>query len=141
MSESLSWGLVALSALFLCLVYGLLRRYLQLKQREMLHKERLGAIAKAQPVPGEVFKETGWRSSVSLRLATAPGMKIAGFVGFVLLFSGAGLWAGLSFLPEYYVLHDFWSLGLIGVALGLGLLAYAFFFEKLTKPKPPPPPN
>jgi hypothetical protein len=137
MAANLRWDLVALSALFLYLIYGLLRLYLHLRlrmrQREMLYKERLTAIAKGQPLPGRGASEARRKVSLWLRLATAPGMKIASFVGVVALGAGVGVGAGLRFLPDCYVLHDFWSLGLIGVALGLGLLLYALCSRRLTQ--------
>ncbi|HEX4960635.1 MAG TPA: hypothetical protein VF173_07330 [Thermoanaerobaculia bacterium] len=136
MPEYISWGLVALSALILWFAYRLLRLHLHLRnrwaQREMLYKERLSAIKAEQPLP-EGAEESESRVSLPIRLATAPGVKIASFVGLVLLFSGAGVWAAFGFLPERYVLHDFWSLGLICVALGVGLLIYALCSTALTK--------
>lgn len=137
MSEQLSWAFFALSVLFLYLVYGLLRFYLQLrvrsKQRELLHKERLTAIAKIQPPPAADPSELGGRESLLVRLAGSPPLKVISFFGVALLTSGFGVCAGLWLLPEYYVLHDFWSLGLIGVAFGLGLIIYVLCYRQLTR--------
>lgn len=133
MSVYLSLALFSLSVIFVWLLYSFLRLYLQFRRRELLHKERLSATAKGQPPPAADPSGLGGNESLLGRLASSPPLKIASLFGIVLLTSGCGVCAGLWLLPDCYLLHDFWSLGLIGIALGLGFIIYALCYRQLTR--------
>jgi hypothetical protein len=136
MPENLSWGLIAVAALLLCLVFNLLHLYLRLhhkaKRREILSKERLAAISSGRQV-ADVVEETDWRASLSKRIVDASEFKFPLYAAIVALSSGIGVGLAFGLLPECYVLHDYWSFGFIGAAPGLGLLIYTLCLKPWNK--------
>ncbi len=124
------WGyLFVLSVLLLWILQCYLRLHFQSRSRGFLYKERLAAMGAGQPgPPAEPFALEGG-NPLLVRLAAGAPKKVLSLLGTVSLGLGAGVSAGFRCLPDVYVLHDFWSLGFIGVATGLGLIIYVIFYR------------
>ncbi|MBS1827236.1 MAG: hypothetical protein JST93_18110 [Acidobacteria bacterium] len=102
---------------------------------DLIHKERMQAIEKGLPYPElppyaiedeeEGDKHVHWKP-VSPR-------RIAG-VGVVVILGGAGALTALIISQDHY-LQSLWSMGLIPIFLGVGLLLYAWINRKAETPQ------
>ena len=108
-------------AFFCLLVWYLLSRR-RLKIMEFKHKERLAALEKGVPAPEWPELETKRRRSFTETMikwrGSNPRWALGAGAFFVLLGIGLSIAFYLSDKPE---LKEIWSLGFIGVFLGLGL--------------------
>lgn len=120
-------------AFFLLLLWHLLNVKKQ-KILELRHKERMAALEKGVPAPEWPELESRPRREFRMewRRVTRENPRWALGAGVVLIFLGFGLAAAflISTDPEF---HRIWSLGLIGVFLGAGLVLQHF----LTRPGKP----
>lgn len=140
-------SLIAILALALILATWLVVRQQNLRLRQMRHHERLAALAEAAKAgqtpsregdptmsetttqspattdPAEQWKDpatyTHWFRVTTLGLA------------FLLLFGGAGMLAAFIIVPDAE-LQKLWSLGLIPIMAGVGLLLFSLVSGKLT---------
>ncbi|MFN7932875.1 MAG: DUF6249 domain-containing protein [Bryobacteraceae bacterium] len=101
---------------------------------DLIHKERMQAIEKGLPYPElppyavedeEGDKHVQWRP-VSPR-------RIAG-LGIVVILGGAGTLTALIISQDKY-LQSLWSMGLIPIFLGVGLLLYAWINRNAETPQ------
>lgn len=121
------WAALVLVWIFGMLGLSLLRRQLErrhaLRRREMLHRERLAALEHGQPIP-EVL-ELGDEELPSAAGDPHRARQVAlRRLGMVLGAAGAGATIAL-YLSSDADLHALWSLGLIPIFVGFGLLLAA----------------
>lgn len=135
MSEDLVFSIAALAALVLITSAWLLSRHVRdaklLRLREMAHRERLAALERgiesSIPRPDE-FELEPPRPFPLDRLVLGAGI--------VLTSGGVGTMAAYRLIPrtrEMAGMQELWTLGLIPVALGLGLLLYAWISRRLDR--------
>ena len=114
---------LALAVIF-ALVWGL--KYLQVRkrreEREMVHRERMLAIEKGIPLP-EIppVEENGTAALAHYRKDLLPRISLG--CGILLVFLGLGVIAALQISPIPEA-HQAWSMGIIPLMLGVGLLIY-----------------
>ncbi len=102
------------------------RSHLRFKLRQMAHEERLAALHKHPELVQEVLRTM---QAPTLSTADSPDhqlLRMRSFslvTGLVFLFGGAGILAGLIISPRES-LNSVWSLGLIPILIGVGLLLY-----------------
>ncbi len=114
----------ALLAFFLGAFY-LKQKKLQQK-REFLHRERMLAMEKGIPLPELPEADEAQDQLVLARIAQSTSGFFRNFplgLGLVLLFGGAGVVTALRMSPKDEF-QDFWTLGLVPVFLGVGLILY-----------------
>ena len=114
---------LALAVVF-ALLWGL--KYLQVgkrqKEREMVHRERMLAMEKGIPLP-EIppVEENGTAALAHYRKDLLPRISLG--CGILLVFLGLGVIAALQISPIREA-HEAWSMGIIPLMLGVGLLIY-----------------
>ena len=136
MEQAYFWTLVGLAWVFGWATIWYLRRNAvesrALKQREMLHRERMAAMEKGVPlpeIPADDDAAPAWLQPEAERLRAAWLWRIALVLGLLSLFTGIGMCAGFYWAPDRNF-HAMWSIGMIPAMAGVGLLLYAALASK-----------
>ena len=105
-----------------------------MKLRELLHIERMAAITNGVPLP-EIPTEDeaipGWVQPEAERLRAVWLRRMALVLGLLALFTGVGMCAGFYWSPDRNF-HVMWSLGLIPMMAGVGLLLFVVIASKFS---------
>jgi hypothetical protein len=120
--------LLLVLVIFGCVGYGMLKRYLLdqslVKQREMVHKERITAMEKGLPIENlQSVVESPTITSPSQEKVLVWVRLVSLFFGLFLILAGAGTCIAF-YISELSDLRDAWSVGLIPVLAGVGLLLF-----------------
>jgi hypothetical protein len=120
--------LLLVLVIFGCVGYGMLKRYLLdqslVKQREMVHKERITAMEKGLPIENlQSVVESPTITSPSQEKVLVWVRLVSLFLGLFLVLAGAGVCIAF-YISELSDLRDAWSVGLIPVLAGVGLLLF-----------------
>jgi hypothetical protein len=149
--ELLRTGLFFLLLLLGLIMLSIWRRHLreskQLRLREIIHTERMKAMESSLPLPAANDKrlEELWGNLADAGLgashATQSGMfwvrLLALCLGLTCLLGGIGVAVAFLTVPRLGVaplLWNFWSLGLIPVFIGIGLLLFYHLSRSLARP-------
>ena len=128
---------IASEALALVWVFGwvaffLLLRMMALKKHlvklELIHRERIAALEKGVPMPELPDYDVPSGPSFLARLSVNPRWPLG--LGALLVTTGIGVCAALVLSGDPYH-QQVWSMGLIGVFLGVGF----FLYYALTRPR------
>ncbi|HEX4954609.1 MAG TPA: DUF6249 domain-containing protein [Thermoanaerobaculia bacterium] len=127
MQEEFFWSIFGACFVFLwaLIIIGQqrFRSRRDLKERELLHAERLAALEKGVEVPAYTpAPAVDWAGSALPRLALA--------VGLLLVFTGAGILVGFYFAPEDGF-RSMWTVGFIPALAGVGLSLYSLLHRFL----------
>ena len=129
-------ALIGIALLWLCVrfAYFVVRRHGGARFREMLHKERMTAMANNVTLPDSDSRqlldgERGLAFSVGDKLSRVPASKTISLLGIVLLSLGFGLLLALYFSPVSEV-NRFASLSSVPISLGVGLIIYALLLRR-----------
>jgi hypothetical protein len=126
--------LFTLSSATLAAAVFLVLRYLRLRQRQMVHLERLAAIDKGLLTPtsgGDDMSDTA--RDIGARTDSMTWFRVTTMgLGFLFLFGGMGIVSGLL-IVEDEGLRTLWSLGLIPLMAGFGLMAFSFLSRWLER--------
>ncbi|HUV12082.1 MAG TPA: hypothetical protein VMY18_00495 [Acidobacteriota bacterium] len=120
--------LLLLLAIFGCVGYGMLKRYLLdqalVKRREMVHKERIIAMEKGLPIENLQSGDESLIIPGSSQEKVLVWVRLASLcVGLFLLLAGAGICIAFHF-TSVSDLRDIWTIGVIPVLAGVGLLLF-----------------
>jgi hypothetical protein len=91
---------------------------------DLIHKERMQAIEKGLPYPELPPYMIEEEDSRSLQVRPVSPRRIAG-LAIVVILGGSGALTALNMSQDRY-LQSLWSMGLIPIFLGVGLLLYAW---------------
>jgi len=130
MRDEFFWTLVVLVWVFGWVTIWYLRKQAvesrAMKLRELLHSERMAAITNGVPlpeIPAEDEATPGWMQPEAERLRAVWLRRMALVLGLLTLFTGVGMCAGFYWSPDRNF-HVMWSLGLIPMMAGVGLLLF-----------------
>jgi hypothetical protein len=136
MAHEFFWPLVVLVWIFGWATIWYLRRNAvesrSLKQRELLHRERMAAIDKGVPlpeIPADEEMTPAWLRPEAERMRAAWLWRMALVLGLLALFTGIGMCAGFYWAPDRNF-HAMWSIGMIPAMAGVGLLLYVALAPK-----------
>lgn len=120
--------LLLLLVIFGCVGYGMLKRYLLdqalVKRREMVHKERIIAMEKGLPIENLQLGEEPLHVPGPSQEKVLVWVRLASLcVGLLLLLAGVGICIAFHF-TSVSDLHDIWTIGVIPVLAGVGLLLF-----------------
>lgn len=127
-------GILALCAFAALVVWARhLREKKRVEVREMVHRERLAALEKGQPLP-EVPGETATAGGADPAAWVGPAALLAGLA---LLFAGIGFAAAFGFTPntpETRGMQDLAAMGFLPAFTGLGLLLFYVLDRRNRRP-------